>query len=58
MNGRNSRKKMINKIRTTIYRKQKKVATQIAIDKIKNEIKQISVWNKLKLLFGKIELGK
>ena len=57
MNGRNAKKRMIRKIKNNIWRKQKKIAMQLAEEKMKKqlckELASLSFWGRLKLLFGK-----
>jgi len=55
MNGRNARKRMINKIKTTIWKKQEKFARQKATERILIEISKFTLFEKIKFIFtGKL----
>jgi len=52
MNGKNARKRMLNKIRTTIFRKQEKVAIQKANSILESRIKELGFWGRLGLIIN------
>ena len=55
MNGRNARKRMINKIKTTIWRKQEKFARAKATDQILMGISKFTLFQRIKFIFtGKL----
>jgi len=52
MNGRNARKRMINKIKTTIWKKQRKVAIRMASVLVMKKVCCLNFIDRFKFLFS------